>query len=62
VCLCVCVRARFIPGFNVVCALAFDREGEGEIVSKETYFSVKRNLLQCQKRPTSVSREGEIEE
>jgi len=23
--------------------------------SKETYYSVKRDLLQCQKRPTTVS-------
>ena len=23
-------------------------------VSKETYYSVKRDLLQCQKRPTTV--------
>jgi len=27
------------------------------IVSKETYYSVKRDLLQCQKRPTTVSKE-----
>jgi len=26
-------------------------------VSKETYYSVKRDLLQCQKRPTTVSKE-----
>jgi len=26
------------------------------IVSKETYYSVKRDLLQCQKRPTTVSK------
>jgi len=26
-------------------------------VSKETYYSVKRDLLQCQKRPTKVSKE-----
>jgi hypothetical protein len=26
-------------------------------VSKETYCSVKRDLLQCQKRPTTVSKE-----
>jgi hypothetical protein len=26
-------------------------------VSKETYYSVKRDLLQCQKRPTSVKRD-----
>ena len=26
-------------------------------VSKETYYSVKRDLLQCQKRPTPVSKE-----
>jgi len=25
-------------------------------MSKETYYSVKRDLLQCQKRPTTVSR------
>jgi hypothetical protein len=27
------------------------------MVSKETYYSVKRDLLQCQKRPTTVSKE-----
>jgi hypothetical protein len=27
------------------------------IVSKETYYSVKRDLLWCQKRPTIVSKE-----
>ena len=27
------------------------------LVSKETYYSVKRDLLQCQKRPTTVSKE-----
>jgi len=26
-------------------------------MSKETYYSVKRDLLQCQKRPTTVSKE-----
>jgi hypothetical protein len=26
-------------------------------VSKETYYSVKKDLLQCQKRPTTVSKE-----
>jgi len=26
-------------------------------VSKETYYSVKRDLLQCQKRPTTASKE-----
>jgi len=26
-------------------------------VSKETYYCVKRDLLQCQKRPTTVSKE-----
>ena len=26
-------------------------------VSKETYYSVKRDLLQCQKRPTTMSKE-----
>jgi len=26
-------------------------------VSKETYYSVKRDLLQCQKRPITVSKE-----
>jgi len=26
-------------------------------LSKETYYSVKRDLLQCQKRPTTVSKE-----
>ena len=26
-------------------------------VSKETYYSVKRDLLQCQKRPTTVPKE-----
>jgi len=26
-------------------------------VSKDTYYSVKRDLLQCQKRPTTVSKE-----
>jgi len=26
-------------------------------VSKETYYSVKRDLLQCQKRPTTVSKD-----
>ena len=26
-------------------------------VSKETYYSVKRDLLQCQKRPATVSKE-----
>jgi hypothetical protein len=26
-------------------------------VSKETYSSVKRDLQQCQKRPTAVSKE-----
>jgi len=26
-------------------------------VSKETYYSVKRDLIQCQKRPTTVSKE-----
>jgi len=26
-------------------------------VSKETYYSVKRDLLQCQKRPSTVSKE-----
>ena len=26
-------------------------------VSEETYYSVKRDLLQCQKRPTTVSKE-----
>jgi hypothetical protein len=26
-------------------------------VSKETYYSVKRDLTQCQKRPTTVSKE-----
>jgi len=26
-------------------------------VSKETYYSVKRDLLQCQKRPTGVKRD-----
>jgi hypothetical protein len=25
--------------------------------SSETYYSVKRDLLQCQKRPTTVSKE-----
>jgi hypothetical protein len=25
--------------------------------TKETYYSVKRDLLQCQKRPTTVSKE-----
>ncbi len=28
------------------------------IVSKESYDSVKRDLLQCQKRPTTVSKES----
>ena len=28
-----------------------------QAVSKETYYSVKRDLLQCQKRPTTVSKE-----
>jgi len=27
-------------------------------VSKETYYSVKRDLLQCQKRPITVSDDG----
>ena len=26
-------------------------------VSKETYYSVKRDILQCQKRPITVSKE-----
>ena len=26
-------------------------------MSKETYYSVKRDLLQCQRRPTTVSKE-----
>jgi hypothetical protein len=26
-------------------------------VPKETYYSAKRDLLQCQKRPTTVSKE-----
>ena len=26
-------------------------------VSKKTYYSVKRDLIQCQKRPTTVSKE-----
>ncbi len=26
-------------------------------MSKETYYSVKRDLLRCQKRPTTVSKE-----
>jgi len=26
-------------------------------MSKETYYNVKRDLLQCQKRPTTVSKE-----
>ena len=26
-------------------------------MSKETYYSVKRDILQCQKRPTTVSKE-----
>ncbi len=30
-----------------------------ESVSKETYYSVKRDLLQCQKRPTTVNRSRE---
>jgi hypothetical protein len=29
----------------------------GDLLSKETYYSVKRDLLQCQKRPTTVSKE-----
>jgi len=29
----------------------------GTTVSKETYYSVKRDLLHCQKRPTTVSKE-----
>jgi hypothetical protein len=28
-----------------------------DAVSKETYYSVKRDLLQCQKRPTPMSKE-----
>ena len=27
------------------------------LVSKETYYNVKRDLLQCQKRPTTMSKE-----
>jgi hypothetical protein len=30
-------------------------------VSKETCYSVKRDLLQCQKRPTTVSKEVDTE-
>jgi hypothetical protein len=32
-------------------------EPSATIVSKDTYYSVKRDLLQCQKRPTIVSKE-----
>jgi ribosomal protein S27AE len=30
---------------------------EGAKLSKETYYSVKRDLVQCQKRPITVSKE-----
>jgi len=29
----------------------------GKVSVKETYYSVKRDLLQCQKRPSTVSKE-----
>ncbi len=29
----------------------------GRALASETYYSVKRDLLQCQKRPTTVSKE-----
>jgi hypothetical protein len=33
------------------------RHSDSVEVSKETYCSVKRDLLQCQKRPITVSKE-----
>ena len=38
-------------------ALGLARKKRPTTVSKETYYSVKRDLLQCKKRPTTVSKE-----
>jgi hypothetical protein len=31
-----------------------DRDEAASVVCKETFYSVKRDLLQCQKRPTNT--------
>jgi hypothetical protein len=49
--------------FTLVFSLVFSEGPEANLVadskfcSKETNYSVKRDLLQCQKRPTTVSKE-----
>jgi hypothetical protein len=68
VCVCVCVytdrywnwlkrKADVASKDRILSSVSFrmGRVLHPTIVSKETYYSVKRDLLQCQKRPTTVS-------
>jgi hypothetical protein len=55
VCVPVCVP-MCVPIWLTSKQKPIERQQE-TIVSKETYYSVKRDLLQCQKRPTTVSKE-----
>ena len=55
---CVCIYSLYYIHIYLV----KDTKGRSKVrkrpitVSKETYYSVKRDLLQCQKRPITLSK------
>jgi len=58
VCVCVCVRV-------CVCVCVCEQRERGterpNTMSKETQYNVKRDLIQCQKRPILKKRQSETE-